>query len=555
MAKINLLGPITTVFEQSKGCQLTNSIFSSLDCELTSLATYFKLTKQQALFVAIVFNLNYKGTQANFDTLVDYFECSHSRLLEFSNDIDIICNKSIFIKQKISSEIDLPFKSYKYFVAKSVAETIINRKTISSTNNKRKKSEYKIINSLYNLASRREEETISTKELFSLTRETISKHLQYPILKMVQDLNLNETDQYFYIYLLWSTLNCEDSVDAKEFANKVFENTDECIHFMQNISSHKSELFRLKLIENNEGVFFSSNMDIKVSEDSSEMLSKVNIAVPCSAKKNYDVLVSDNICRKELFFNKDEQSQIETLFSLCEETRFSQIQNSLKEKGQATGIAVLLHGFPGTGKTELVYQLAKQSGRDIIKIDISQSKSKYYGETEKIIKNIFNNYSSILNKGDKAPILLFNEADAILSSRTIGNLSSIARVENSIQNIILEELERFSGIFVATTNIVKNLDSAFERRFLYKICFERPAPEVKAMIWKSKLPQLTDLQCNILSIKFNFTGGQINNILRKKDIVEILSGNSIDFNTVLEFCDKELISQKQYSSIGFQNHI
>ena len=552
MAKLNLLDPITTVFEQASDCKLNPAIFTTLDSELAVLATYFRLSKPQALFVAVVYNLNYKGSFVSFSDLLDYFKCIPSKLLEFSSDFETICSKNIFVKQKSSSEINIAFIGYKFSVTRGVSEAILDKKSITSKSKKNVTSEYSVIYKIFRLASLRNDGSMTTSKLFEITKNTISKYLQFPIIKMVSDLKLNDADQYFYLFLLWITLDCEESGNAKFFADMLFDDTSDCIVFLQSIATQKNELFKRGLIESADAVIYK-NTEVKLSDNSAEMLRGFNVNVPISGNKKFNIIKSKDIYSKVLYFNSEVQEQLNMVNSLLEDNKFTEIQFRLNQKGQTTGIPILFHGYSGTGKTESVYQIARQSGRDIMKVDISQTRSKWVGEAEKAVKNIFNDYYSLTRKSDKTPILLFNEADAILSSRVTGELSDNSKYENTIQNIILEELESFRGIFVATTNIVSNLDSAFERRFLFKVEFGKPTPEIKAKIWKSTFPNLNDSQCNLLSGKFNFTGGQINNISKKKEIDEILSGKDVEIETIIEFCKNEEIIKSKTYHIGFLN--
>ncbi len=209
-----------------------------------------------------------------------------------------------------------------------------------------------------------------------------------------------------------------------------------------------------------------------------------------------------------------------------------------------------MNGVPGTGKTEIVKQLAKSTDREIIKVEISQSKSMWFGESEKIIKRIFTDYRAYANESKRTPILLFNEADAIISKRKDSGSSNVVQTENAIQNIILEELESFDGILMATTNLANNLDAAFERRFLFKVEFKKPAKEVRAKIWKSKLSHLDNELCQVLADKFDFSGGQIDNIIRKSEIQEIVHGTVTNFEQIQSFCNEESISESR-RKIGF----
>ena len=218
---------------------------------------------------------------------------------------------------------------------------------------------------------------------------------------------------------------------------------------------------------------------------------------------------------------------------------------------------LLLSGPAGTGKTESVYQIAKSTNRSIIHVDISQTKSCWFGESEKKIQDVFDNYNKLCKKLQvngkyELPILLFNEADAIIQKRTEFSGGGAEKTENAMQNILLENLEKFEGILIATTNLEINMDTAFERRFLYKIKFENPTVEAKTAIWKSKLNWISEEKANQLAKEYDFSGGEIDNIVRKAAMEEILNGSTVTINRLKELCNTEkLISSNSDKKIGF----
>jgi SpoVK/Ycf46/Vps4 family AAA+-type ATPase len=175
-------------------------------------------------------------------------------------------------------------------------------------------------------------------------------------------------------------------------------------------------------------------------------------------------------------------------------------------------------------------------------VDIAETKSMWYGESEKKIKEIFDTYRTAVKNSDIAPILLFNEADAVIGKRKEFSSSnrSIDQTENTIQNIILQEMETLSGILIATTNLTQNMDSAFERRFLYKITFDKPSPESRKGIWNSLLPDLPDDEAAELSRKFELSGGQIENIARKIEVDAIINGSDLSMDTLTQYCKEEI---------------
>ena len=237
-------------------------------------------------------------------------------------------------------------------------------------------------------------------------------------------------------------------------------------------------------------------------------------------EKLADVIKAKDLTAKKMFYVEENQRQVEELRSFLEPNQYHEIRERMHQNGFRTGFACLFYGGPGTGKTETAYQLARETGRDIMIVDVPQIKSKWVGDSEKNIKALFDRYRELVRKHEAsaAPILLFNEADAIIGIRKQGATSAVDKMENSIQNIILQEMETLDGIMIATTNLTQNLDTAFERRFLYKIKFDKPDAAVRQRLWLSMMPTLSDTNAYILATGYDFSGGQIENISRKATI-------------------------------------
>ena len=124
-------------------------------------------------------------------------------------------------------------------------------------------------------------------------------------------------------------------------------------------------------------------------------------------------------------------------------------------------------------------------------------------------------------------------------------------MDNAMQNIILQEIEDLDGILIATTNLTSNLDRAFERRFLYKVEFHKPDTEVKTKIWLSMLRDISEEEARLLSTHFDFSGGQIENIARKRTVDYILSGKYASLEEIESYCRTELLNGKVQRRIGF----
>ena len=261
---------------------------------------------------------------------------------------------------------------------------------------------------------------------------------------------------------------------------------------------------------------------------------------------------TDSLTAKELFFNASVTKQIRQLEDILQEDKFTRVQERLEKRGMRRGFACIFYGAPGTGKTESVLQLARKTGRDIMMVDVPNLRSKWVGDTEKNIKAVFDRYRNAAKNCDLAPILLFNEADAVLCKRNEGATGSVDKMENAMQNIILQEMEELDGIMIATTNLTNNLDPAFERRFLYKIEFPKPTPAESRHIWHAMLPDLSEDNTLELAKRYDFSGGQIENIARKQIVNSILSGKeTVSLESVSEACDNERFTTSKTRQIGF----
>lgn len=269
----------------------------------------------------------------------------------------------------------------------------------------------------------------------------------------------------------------------------------------------------------------------------------------------YDGLVeTTDWPKKSLFYNAEDEAQVAQLYSLLNEENFKKICDRLESEGLRKGFACLFYGAPGCGKTETVYQIAKATGRSVVVVEVNSIMSKWVGDSEKNIKQLFLDYKDKVRHLDKAPILLFNEADSIIHKRHTVVDHAVDQMSNSIQNIILQEMESLEGIMIATTNLTENLDKAFDRRFIYKIEFHKPGQSVKSKIWSAMVPALSVEQADALAQEFDLTGGEIENVVRKSKVNYILTGIECDFEALQSICRKEIIKvggESNMKKVGF----
>jgi SpoVK/Ycf46/Vps4 family AAA+-type ATPase len=305
------------------------------------------------------------------------------------------------------------------------------------------------------------------------------------------------------------------------------------------IANGSHELVRKDILKLETSEFDGDKM-VVLSDKTIKMLYQAYPAL-LTDPKNSGLISSASLTEKKLFFNSGVKEQVGSLEDILKPSRFRAYRKELKHNKLKEGITAIFFGAPGTGKTEAVYQIARKTGRDIMMVDLSQTKSKWFGESEKVVKKIFDDYASLLKVSPKEPILFINEADGFFSKRTEmnGNRgSSTDQTNNIIQNILLQALENFEGILLATTNLTENLDKAFERRFSFRINFAKPDVSARQSIWKSKLPDLSERNAAVLAEKFEITGGEIDVQVRQMILKKVLNKKTDIFEVLVESCSK-----------------
>ncbi|HDZ4940461.1 TPA: ATP-binding protein [Campylobacter jejuni] len=216
---------------------------------------------------------------------------------------------------------------------------------------------------------------------------------------------------------------------------------------------------------------------------------------------------------------------------------------------------IIFYGPAGTGKTMSALAMAKSMKKSVLSFDCSKILSKWVGESEQNVRKIFDTYKNIVQTCKQSPILLLNEADQFLSTRVDGSSGS-DKMHNQMQNIFLEQIERFSGVIIATTNFLESLDSAFSRRFDYKIEFKKPDFKDRLKIWEKFLPKKAlfekDFDVNILS-NYELSGAQILMVVKNTALKVAVSEDGVfKMQDFIESIQKELNSSFDKSKIvGF----
>lgn len=342
-----------------------------------------------------------------------------------------------------------------------------------------------------------------------------------------------------------SVLNSSDLRRLHEFRLRRKAQYDDLV-------SGQCDLFSLGLLERcNSGDFKDKDAWKLTNKARTELLGS-EYEIDILVSNPYEGLIDPaTIAAKQLFYNDAEKEQLDRISKLLQEENYKDVTGRLQQSGFNTGFTVLLSGPAGTGKTEFVNQIAKASGRHIMAVKVSDILDQFVGNSEKNMQQIFDRYFTLVSTCPTTPILFLDEIDSLCSKRFKNPSRSVDRCYNNLQALFLQNLNKFKGILIGTTNLSENMgEDAIERRFLIKTRIELPTASTRKQIWQSMLPNLTDDLLQKVS-SYEFSGGKIENAVRKILMNCAMEGIEPDETMVLKFCDEERASFGNSHVIGF----
>ncbi len=516
---------------------------------VAKIATFYKITEREAVLLILAVETHYSeesdSSIIGFKEIRETVDCDAMKLVPYKNQIMSLVEKHYFFRNYTLDD-NLNFKINDQVLEALYKETFDGISDIGEDFD----DKYAFLRRFSNLYDSRCDYGKTYKVHILANMEESFMKLDF--VKQITKLIPVKEERFIFYDCCADFLHGNESGILQTLCNVYYEGTAR--RKAKDLADERGLLVERDYLKVSKRERVSDSL-LELTDKAKELLLGEDLCLYEKKFSSKDMLDPQSINEIKLFYSKENQKQIATLTSYLYPDNFQKIQENLKAKGLKTGFAVLLYGAPGTGKTESVYQIAKKTNRGIVKVDVARSKSCWFGESEKLVKEIFDKYKSVCKRahiaGENVPILLFNEADAIFSKRKDVGVGNVAQTENAIQNIILDEMESLEGILIATTNLTANFDSAFERRFLYKIKFDMPSNEARAAIWESRLPALSEGALARLS-GFELSGGQIDNIVRKATMNEILTGEAATFEALDELCAQERLERSDVERrIGF----
>ncbi len=366
---------------------------------------------------------------------------------------------------------------------------------------------------------------------------------------------------------------------ARKFSNIVFILSDKKINFIGKVNDIKFiniELSELSMEERfkswkDELKNFKIDKKLDISELSSKFLLnpyQIKRSISYAANQGYFegkslignneitqgiyAQMSDELSEKatlikkkhqwdELILNSKEKNLIKRA---CNQLKYRKIVYDEWKMGNrilyGNGLSMLFAGPPGTGKTMAAQVVANELGLEVYRVDLSRVVSKYIGETEKNLGEIFD-----LAKKSNA-ILLFDETDAIFAKRTEVK-DSHDRNANLETSYLLQKMEEHSGVSIMTTNFLENIDKAFFRRINYVVHFNLPSEKERKEIWKKifskEVPLSKDIDFNFISRQFEISGGSIKNVALTAAFIAASEKSKVDMKIMIKSLEYEIRKQ------------
>lgn len=545
----------------------------------TQIYSLLKLNENEVKILQFLTKSYIEGSPINsvFSVLSTTFEESGYKFLIYLDDIKnllnlgyITQNINIFSKNKQNTKLSLlhsEIELSEYFL--SILECGITKTTLPEITKyddelKYLEDQFLLVN-LYKKKLNSQSKDIRTKldeKIEKLTniitqRVNLTK-INLSVEQLFKKYSLSQEEKIIFLVLLKEEYSNEDEI-LRDFNTLISMISKDEMHKLKNrtLLEENAKLMSLGLIDYDEILGATSiNKSYFICEDV-----LYSIMHPQKNDKKTKKAMLENIVKESEIFeliepNTDIDDVVlnpkikEVLNSILKQLD-KDVINKLNSWGIKTkkGIdaKIIFYGPAGTGKTMSALSLAKSLKKQVLSFDCSKILSKYVGESEQNVRKIFDTYKSICNEAKIEPVLLLNEADQFLSSRMESGTSSADKMHNQMQNIFLEQIERFEGVLIATTNFLQSLDSAFSRRFDFKIEFKKPNFNERLIIWQKIMPENANFEENFSFnelAKFELSGAQITLVLKNTALKVAVRDD--DVFTLKDFIDE--IKKEQISA-------
>lgn len=519
------------------------------DAAYAHLRQVLDITDRQIEILSVILELSLNGG-AHSKSIADRLGITHIKFLSIRADLEALAAKRYIIYNKKNVQYS------SFIVPESFTKAISENRCFNPTDLEQR-TVPKFCRQLDALFREYHHGNIDTDTLAIEIELVYQCSAECPLVDAYNAYNLSELDHYermLFSYMLARNVCHNENSFIWEDYSSFYAEFDLISEIFDSIVEGDMDIFKKGLVEHDNSGGFQNSECIRLTDKArKEFIGQTHITTKVrDTSQAFRIIPHDEITPKQLFFNDRERSELDRLSGLLQKENFDNVIARLQEKGMRQGVACLFYGAPGTGKTASCYNLSAATGRDIYFVDMAQLKSKWVGESEQNLSNLFKAYHKAVKESPLAPIMVWNEADAIFGRRRKVE-HAVDKMENAMQNIILQELEDLEGILIATTNfsLKDGFDPAMERRFLIKVCFDKPEVNTRTKIWRSMFTDLPETDAHTLATEYDFSGGLIENINRRATVDYVLTGRQLSLDYLRELCRSEQMESATARHIGF----
>lgn len=504
------------------------------------LSNILHLTQNQCVLFAIVYLLSVDDdTDINTSKILQILSLKLEDFFDIKQDIEHLIESGFIVQKKYKNSDNL-YNSY-FTINQKLLDVIFRNEAIIVEELSSKFDFPQFASLMFKINRLKLVNRHSREDVLRLVAEGEERNSYLTQIQTLKDMGLDVKDRFMIYYLLHSTTIEKTNVNMYTLAFDI-EGVARTRELITKLKEGRTKAQLNGLIE-------LVNDNVQLTEKAKDLLAIDNNEqnVDEKVETSHYYIKHTTIAERKLYFNNVIQREFSILNTLLQKDNFIEYQQAMRLNGnKAEGISILLYGPSGTGKSSVADMLAKQTKRDILQVDLSAIRSKWYGDSEKNIKQIFTEYEAKCKISDNIPILLLNECDALLGKRNNAGEDRHDFTEACMTNILLEFFEKNQGIIIGITNLESNLDPAFMRRFTMKYLIDKPDKKAVKSILKSKLDFLSDKEIGWIADRHLLTGGQIDNISQKCVISKIITKSDPTVDEILDYCEKERIKSNPW---------
>lgn len=536
---------LNVLFSEVKNSQLNFTDTDEQNEAFGYITELFNLTKTQSAILSIVFRFTVDEDLERVRTIriLSFLDMEVDDYFTILDDLKLLITRG-YIRQQ-NEEKASNFYNSSFVINQMLLDKIFNNEIIEFDKLPGNGYNFKQFSGhMYRICRFGRVQQTPQNEIYDSIQEHEERNVHILQIQTMRAMGLSIQDRLVVYYVTHKYLNSEFEISNYNIGVDVY-GKDKCAGFLAQLGNNETTLQQKEIIKP------GNPKNIQFTEKGKELLDLNNVYLPGDEeiKTVHYLIKHDSIPERKLFFNQKFQRDLNEIELLLSKDNFYEYQKVMRSKGnKSEGISVLLYGPSGTGKSSIVEQLARKTQRNILQVDLSILRNKYWGESEKQIKSLFVEYQDLIEMSGNIPILLINECDAILAKRFSSSEDLFDYTEATMTNLLLEFFEMNKGIIVAITNLEQKIDSAFLRRFTLKYCVGQPDQHALEMILKSKLDFLDDSEVSRIARSQHLTGGQIENISSKCVLNKIITKSYPSVSEILDYCDEEKIKSTKWNN-------